>query len=175
MSDNDFTIEQDTDTDLVRQLRRVIKDKDKVLAALETEVSTFKAEKRTSAVDSALSVIKDEKARAKVKALLPDAADSAEAVNAWLDEYADVFNIQRGDAGAQNVAEATGNAAETTAPGTAVPEEVQAAFQAVQRTEGPGGIVPFLGAEKTRALLNDVAGKGSDTALDALRAAGLVG
>lgn len=170
---DDLTVEQDNDSDLVRQLRAQLKTKAKEASDATKELSTFRAKERTT---SLADLLKDQGVNPKIARLLPaDIEPTEAAVKGWLDDYADVFNIQRGVDDAEGAAESAGNGAQTDSTAGGVTAEARAAFEAAQRTEASGGVTPLLGMEQALAVLKDAKGKGSDEALKALRAAGLAG
>ena len=170
---DDLTVETDNDSDLVRQLRKQLRDKGKEAADAAKELATYRAKERTTSIGD---LLKDQGVNPKIARLLPaDIEPTEDAVKGWLDDYADVFNIERGVDDAESAAETAGNGAQTDQAAGGVSPEARAAFEAAQRTEASGGVTPLLGVEQALAVLKDAKGKGSDEALKALRAAGLAG
>lgn len=166
---DDLTDERDTDTDTIRQLRKVLKDRDKKIGELEGEVTTLRTNARASTVTD---VLKAKGVNPKVAKLIPDSVEPTEdAVGAWLTEWADVFNISVPG----EDAETAGNGAQSGAAASAVSPEARAAFETAARTEASGAVVPQLGAEQVNKTLADARGKGLDSAIAQLQAAGLVG
>ena len=95
MSNIDYTIEQDNDSDLVRDLRAQIKDHASKVKALTAENDTFKATARKSTV---ADFLKAKNINPKVAALIPpDVEPTADGVGAWLTEFGDVFGVTPSD------------------------------------------------------------------------------
>ena len=168
---DDLTIDQPDDTGLAKDLRKQLREARKELVQKDTEIGTLRDEKRASTVTD---VLKNKGVNVKVAALIPkDIESTPEAVEKWLTEWAEVFNI--------SVQEELGSALETggNAPlaGAEVPgvsPEVRAAFEAVRRAETGAGQVPQLGEAVVLKAIADNKGKGSDSVIAALQAQGLV-
>lgn len=91
MSDTDFTLDQDNDSDLVKQLRKQLRDKESTLKALSAENETFKSTVRKSTVTDLLA---KRNVNPKVAAFIPaDVEATDEAIGKWLGEYGDVFGV----------------------------------------------------------------------------------
>jgi hypothetical protein len=88
---DDLLSDTDTDTELVRNLRRALKDKDKETKEIQAQLAQrSKLDRSRSLAD----VLKDKGLPEKVANLYPEHAEpTAEAVDAWLGEYGDVFGI----------------------------------------------------------------------------------
>jgi len=84
--------DDDNDSNLVKDLRKQIKDMKAAKAVVDTELSTLRPQVRKSSLSQILSEIG---ANPKIAALLPDSVGTdKEAVTKWLDEYGDLFNIK---------------------------------------------------------------------------------
>lgn len=78
--------------DLVTQLRRATKKKDKQLKELMDELSSLKTAQRTNSIKSVLS---ERNLNPKIAAFIPESIEaSPEAVDAWLEEHAEVFGLR---------------------------------------------------------------------------------
>jgi hypothetical protein len=78
--------------DLVTQLRRATKKKDKQLKELMDELSSLKTAQRANSIKSVLS---ERNLNPKIAAFIPESIEaSPEAVDAWLEEHAEVFGLQ---------------------------------------------------------------------------------
>jgi hypothetical protein len=88
---DDLFNDSDSDTELVRTLRKALKERDKEHKELQSELAKrAKVDRSRSLAD----VLKDKGLPEKVANLYPqDAEPTAEAVDAWLGEYGDVFGI----------------------------------------------------------------------------------
>lgn len=82
------------ESDLVKRLRKQIKDVSKERDDALTEVTTLRPVVRSRSVVDVLTA-KGVKAPDKVAKLLPDTVEpTADAIGAWLDDYADVLGVQ---------------------------------------------------------------------------------
>ena len=78
--------------DLVTQLRRATKKKDKQLKELMDELSSLRTAQRTNSIKSVLS---ERNLNPKIAAFIPESVDaSPEAVDAWIEEHAEVFGLK---------------------------------------------------------------------------------
>jgi hypothetical protein len=88
----DDDIEAEDESDLVKQLREVIKKGKKANEEFETELKQLRPQVRTASVSSILSGLK---VNPKIAKVIPsDVEANEEAVKAWLDEYGDLFGAQ---------------------------------------------------------------------------------
>jgi hypothetical protein len=87
--DDDF----DTDGgDLVKQLRKATKQKDKELAELKSQYENLAKANRERAIKDALA---SRGVSGKIAAFIPQDIDpTEESVSQWLEDYADVFGVQ---------------------------------------------------------------------------------
>lgn len=78
--------------DLVTQLRRATKKKDKQLKELMDELNSLKTAQRANSIKSVLS---ERNLNPKIAAFIPESIEaSPEAVDAWLEEHAEVFGLR---------------------------------------------------------------------------------
>ena len=88
--DDDFT--EDTSNDLVKQLRKASKQKDKELQELRTQFETLSKGQRERAIKDALAA---RGVNSKIASFIPQDIDpTEESVSKWLEDYADVFGIE---------------------------------------------------------------------------------
>ena len=89
--DDDF----DTDSsgnDLVKQLRKATKQKDKELAELKAQFENLNKAQRDRAIKDALE---SRGVNSKIAAFIPQDIDpTEESVSKWLEDYSDVFGIE---------------------------------------------------------------------------------
>ena len=89
--DDDF----DTDSsgnDLVKQLRKATKQKDKELAELKAQFDSLNKAQRERAIKDALA---SRGVNSKIAAFIPQDIDpTEESVSKWLEDYADVFGYE---------------------------------------------------------------------------------
>ena len=91
--DDDFGIE-DSGNDLVKQLRKATKQKDKELAELKAQFESLNKAQRERAIKDALE---SRGVNGKIASFIPQDIDpTEESVSKWLEDYADVFGIETG-------------------------------------------------------------------------------
>ena len=89
--DDDFDNE-DTSNDLVKQLRKATKAKDKELSELKAQFENLNKAQRERAIKDALE---SRGVNSKIASFIPQDIDpTEESVSKWLAEYADVFGIE---------------------------------------------------------------------------------
>ena len=89
--DDDFTME-DSSNDLVKQLRKATKQKDKELAELKAQFESLNKSQRERAIKDALA---SRGVNSKIASFIPQDIDpTEESVSKWLEDYADVFGIE---------------------------------------------------------------------------------
>lgn len=95
--DDDFDMEDDvpqrtTGDDLVKKLRKADRAKEKRIKELEAQLNELTTKERKSLVQNVLS---ERGINPKIAAFIPADIDfTPEAINTWIEEYADVFGIQ---------------------------------------------------------------------------------
>ncbi len=91
--DDDFTME-DSSNDLVKQLRKAAKQKDKELQELKSQFESLNKAQRERAIKDALA---SRGVNSKIASFIPQDIDpTEESVSKWLEDYADVFGIETG-------------------------------------------------------------------------------
>lgn len=90
---DDLLSDTDTDTELVRTLRKALKDRDKEFKEIQAQLAErAKADRSRTLAD----VLKEKGVSEKVAKLYPDNSDATpEAVDSWLAEFGDVFGIEQ--------------------------------------------------------------------------------
>jgi hypothetical protein len=97
MSNYDYEDDDDFDTndssnDLVKQLRKASKQKDKELNELRSQFESLSKGQRERAIKDALAA---RGVNGKIAAFIPQDIDpTEESVSKWLEDYADVFGIE---------------------------------------------------------------------------------
>lgn len=82
---------QPSDNDLLKQLRKELKTKSKMLSEMETQLSSMKSEQRQTTIKS---VLESKGVSPKIAKFIPQDIDSsAEAIDSWIQENADVFGL----------------------------------------------------------------------------------
>ena len=91
--DDDFEQEEkDSSNDLVKQLRKANKQKEKELAELKSQFENLSKAQRDRAIKDALN---SRGVNSKIAAFIPQDIDpTEESVSKWLEDYADVFGVE---------------------------------------------------------------------------------
>ena len=98
--DDDFT-QDDSSNDLVKQLRKASKQKDKELQELRSQFESLSKGQRERAIKDALAA---RGVNGKIAAFIPQDIDpTEESVSKWLEDYADVFGIETSQTQTPNV------------------------------------------------------------------------
>ena len=91
--DDDFDT-NDSSNDLVKQLRKAAKQKDKELQELRSQFEGLNKAQRERAIKDALA---SRGVNSKIASFIPQDIDpTEESVSKWLEDYADVFGIETG-------------------------------------------------------------------------------
>lgn len=91
--DDDFTTD-DSSNDLVKQLRKASKQKDKELNELRSQFESLSKGQRERSIKDALA---SRGINPKIASFIPQDIDpTEESVSKWLEDYADVFGIEAG-------------------------------------------------------------------------------
>jgi len=99
--DEDDITQDDSPNDLVKQLRKASKQKDKELAELRSQFESLSKGQRERAIKDALAA---RGVNGKIAAFIPQDIDpTEESVSKWLEEYADVFGIETSQTQTPNV------------------------------------------------------------------------
>lgn len=125
MPEFDDLFDDDADlsgSDLVKQLRNALKAEKKARKDEQERLARYERENRTR---SLADVLKDKGLDTKVAKLYPaDADTSPEAVDKWLEDYGDLFGIERRTSAADDATKAA--AAALTGASAAAPPATQA-------------------------------------------------
>ena len=98
--DDDFTTD-DTSNDLVKQLRKASKQKDKELNELRSQFESLSKGQRDRSIKDALA---SRGINPKIASFIPQDIDpTEESVSKWLEDYADVFGIETSQTQTPNV------------------------------------------------------------------------
>jgi len=95
--DEDFDLEEEprqsknSDSDLLKQLRKELKAKTKALSEYETKMVSLESERRQNVIKS---VLESKGVSPKIAKFIPnDVEPSAEVIESWIEENADVFGL----------------------------------------------------------------------------------
>lgn len=169
----DLTVDQDSDSHLVRDLRHQLRTAKQTIQTVTAERDELQVTTRAATISKVLGEhgVKDEKKQAKVAKLIEAAKVEAteKAIGKWLEEFGDVFGISAEPAEPASQSEPAGNAPVDEAPAPSViPPEVQALLAALAATEQAGTASAPLGADAFRQELSGLKGKGFDAVMEAL-------
>ena len=90
--DDDVITQDDSPNDLVKQLRKASKQKDKELAELRSQFESLSKGQRERAIKDALAA---RGVNSKIASFIPQDIDpTEESVSKWLEDYADVFGYE---------------------------------------------------------------------------------
>ena len=90
--DDDFDTPSNDGDNLVKQLRKATKQKDKELADLKAQYESLAKSNRERAIKDALA---SRGVNSKIASFIPQDIDpTEESVSKWLEDYADVFGVQ---------------------------------------------------------------------------------
>jgi len=99
--DDDFDTTESSSNDLVKQLRKAAKQKDKELAELRAQFDGLSKAQRERSIKDALE---RRGVNQKIASFIPQDIDpTEESVSKWLEDYADVFGIDLGQNQKTNV------------------------------------------------------------------------
>ena len=138
MSNYDYEDDEDEVTtesnDVVKQLRKANKQKEKELADLKSQFETLNKQQRERAIKDVLEARGVNK---KISAFIPQDLDpTEESLSKWLDDYGDVFGLDTTESNQPVVDQAT-----------------QDAYQKMNKLTGQG-ITPDSGDDIYRKLMN---------------------
>lgn len=120
--DNDLFNDDANDSDLIKSLRKALRDKDKAIKEKDEVLGEYSKKARAS---SLADVLKEKGLdNPKITKLYPADADTTpEAVDAWIAEFGDVFGIEQqastADEGTQSAARDIAGASAQAPPGNA--------------------------------------------------------
>lgn len=155
--DDDFDDEPATESDLVRQLRTVIKEGRKKNLEYETELNTLRPTVRKTQLADTLKSLGV--TNPKIAGLVPkDVEPTEEAVKAWVDEYGDVFNIKTSET--MNTTSGEQSTEETSDTGGVPPEQAEQWQRIQSQTSQAGASTPD--AESAQLAMLQAAAKAAN-------------
>lgn len=140
-------------SDLVKDLRKQLRDKSRELDDLSKELGQFREQARKASVSDVLS---KRGINPKVAAFIPaDVEATEDAVSKWLDEYGDVFGAAQ--SGEQANAQ---EAQQAQARQSTVTEDQAAQWQQIQDSEHAGVVNAAVGGQDLLQQLEAAQGQG---------------
>ena len=169
-------IDTENDSDLVRTLRAALRAKGEEVTRERRRAETAEKQSRSSTL---ADILREKGVSPKVAAFVPaDVEPTADAIGAWLEEFGDVFGVQKDDGQNQQVSEQTGGNAggddESGEPTGGLSAEGAAAFAAAQQTEAGGQSAAVIGLDKVARVMQEVRGLDPQLAMQKLKEEGLV-
>lgn len=147
-----------SDSDLVKNLRKQLKAASDDKKALESELSTLRPQVRKNTVSGILSGLG---LNPKLAGVLPESIEpNKESVQSWLDEYGELFNVAQTPppAGPEEDKEG-GPVNPANAPDTSIPQGMQAAWARMQGGDTVVGASPPDRENLEQSRLGDAAAK----------------
>lgn len=161
--------DQPEDTQLVRDLRKQLREASKTIKEQNAELSTFRTKDRQSTV---ADILRSKGVNPKAAALIPSSVEAAEAaITEWLDEYGEVLNIAPAGDG-EGEGQGGGEQGATGASGVN-PDTVEALrkAQATEQAGSPAGVA--LGVEELTKAMSETDDMTFDQAIQFLADKGL--
>lgn len=132
--DDDDDVES---SNLVKDLRKQLNAAKAEKAELVKELGTLRPQVRSNSLKSVLSELG---VNPKIAALLPDSVEtSKDAVQKWLDDYGDLFNVKTAEAEEQKKTEEQKPADTTAGQSTAITPEIMEQWARMQNGEAANG------------------------------------
>lgn len=130
-----------TGNDLVKQLRKADRAKEKRIREMEAELQSLRAERRSQTV---AQILETEGVSAKIAKFIPTDVTDSDAVKAWLDENADIFGITRGDQQESSADEQALRRMDSVASGALSPTQIDDIYAQIDRAESPEQVAALL-------------------------------
>lgn len=149
--EEDFDFEEDEQpqrkpqgNDLVKQLRKADRAKEKQIKELEAELQSLRAERRSATVSQ---ILETEGVSPKIAKFIPADITETEAVKAWLDENAEVFGFNRSPQGEPSPDEQALRQMNNVAAGALSPSQIDDIWSKIDSAQS---------AEEVEALLQQL-------------------
>lgn len=127
--------------DLVKQLRKADRAKEKQIKELEAELATLRTERRQMTVSQ---ILETEGISPKISKFIPADITEAEAVKAWLDENADVFGFSRSNPQEPSEDEVALKRMNNVSAGALSPTQVDDIYSQIDRAQSPEEVAALL-------------------------------
>lgn len=139
-SDEEETQEKNLANDLVKQLRKADRAKEKRIKEMEAELNAYRSEKRNMTISQ---VLENEGVPTKISKFIPSDITDPEAVKAWLNENADVFGVARPQQ-EPPVDEAAMRRMDNVATGALSPTQIDDVYSLIDQAESPEEIAALV-------------------------------
>lgn len=126
--------------DLVKQLRKADRAKEKRIKEMEAELSAYRTEKRSQTISQ---VLENEGVPTKIAKFIPSDVTDPEAVKAWLNENADVFGVARPQQ-ENPVDEDAMRRMDNVAANALSPTQIDDVFSLIDKAESPEEIAALV-------------------------------
>lgn len=145
--DDDFDFEDDQPqrkpqgNDLVKQLRKADRAKEKQIKELEAELASLRSERRSATVSQ---ILESEGVSTKIAKFIPADVTDAEAVKAWLDENSDVFGFTRAETQDLSENDAALKRMNNVSTGALSPTQVDDIYSQIDKAESPEELAALI-------------------------------
>lgn len=139
-SDEDDMQEKNLANDLVKQLRKADRAKEKRIKEMEAELNAYRSEKRSQTISQ---VLETEGVPTKIAKFIPSDVTDPEAVKAWLNENADIFGVARPQQ-EPPVDEAAMRRMDNVATGALSPTQIDDVYSLLEQAESPEEIAALV-------------------------------
>lgn len=145
--DEDFDFEEEeqpqraTGNDLVKQLRKADRAKEKRIKEMEAELQSLRAERRSQTV---AQILETEGVSSKIAKFIPADVTDKDAIIGWLDENSDIFGFTRATQQEPSADEQALRRMDSVASGALSPTQVDDIYSQIDRAESPEEIAALL-------------------------------
>ncbi len=145
--EDDFDFEEEdqpkaTGNDLVKQLRKADRAKEKRIREMEAELQSLRAEQRTRSV---AQVLEAEGVSPKIAKFIPADVTDSDAIKGWLDENAEIFGFTRGEQQAVPSADEVAlRRMDSVASGALSPTQIDDIYSQIDRAQSPEEVAALL-------------------------------
>lgn len=127
--------------DLVKQLRKADRAKEKQIKELEAELQTLRSERRSNTV---AKILETEGVNSKIAKFIPADITDEDAVKAWLDDNAEVFGFARTNSQETSEDEMAFKRMNNVSAGALSPTQIDDIYSRIDKAESPEELAALL-------------------------------
>lgn len=127
--------------DLVKQLRKADRVKDKQIKELEAELAHLRSERRSNTV---AKILETEGINSKIAKFIPTDVTDEDAVKAWLDENSEVFGFTRSGSHEISEDEVALKRMNNVSAGALSPTQIDDIYSRIDKAESPEELAALL-------------------------------
>ena len=127
--------------DLVKQLRKADRAKEKQIKELEAELASLRSERRSNTV---AKILETEGVTPKIAKFIPADVTDEDAVKAWLDENAEVFGFARTNPQEHTEDEMAFKRMNNVSAGALSPTQIDDIYSRIDKAESPEELAALL-------------------------------